>query len=309
MQALRLLGYIHGHDAASCQDFIDNGIVVRSWLSLAFPTTEIQDLELMTQDAALGQEPCRYLVTTTDFGLYSTLGPLPTIYTEELLDEFREDNAVSRDFLDILNNHLAHLRFAAWQHNKMVLRTIEAENSSIAHVQFCLMGQSNVALRPGELPDVYLAEVFARGVHSKAQTEIFLNLTLDRDDVEIEECLERHALIPEVQHCRLGQANATLGSDVVLGQCVRDSTAKFRIHFKQVAFASLRSFLPGEPTYIAIQNNLHRFLDAPLSYDLAIHPDPDTESEAVRLGQNCKIGFYLGKPQRYKPITIFFKGL
>ena len=69
---------------------------VRPELSLAFPAADVRRVELTEDDDPFLQ------VTATFLGLYGSSSPLPTHYTEELMDEASADSSVSRDFLDII---------------------------------------------------------------------------------------------------------------------------------------------------------------------------------------------------------------
>ena len=298
-QALRLLGCLHARTPEERRAFIQENIVIRLWLSLAFPSTEVTGIEVR-------DERPRYIVTATSFGLYSTMGPLPTLYTEELLEEARNDQSISRDFLDILNNHLAQLRYAANLHNRLEWRTVEDQSRDAAHIQFCLMGQGHVSLRKPGLPKVYLTEIFARRTRSAARLELYLGYALGRGDVRVEQCVERRAPIPTDQRCRLGVDNARLGTDAMLGQCLRDSTGKFRIHLDKVAPDDMRRFLPGQAAYTALTEHLRRYLDAPLDYELALHP-ASPEVPRRSLGVDSAVGFYLGAPRACLPVRVFWK--
>ena len=159
-----------------------------------------------------------FAITATNLGLYSTMGPLPTLYTEDLLEEARCDKSVSRDFLDILNNHLAHLRYAANQHHNLECRTVEQASQKMWHFQLSLIGQAHIAFEENLLPKAYLTEIFAHRTRSAAQLEMYLSYVLDRNDIRIEQCVERKTLIPEDQCCRLGLANSRLRENCMLGK-------------------------------------------------------------------------------------------
>ena len=310
-QALRLLAFLNTESPEAWRAFIEHKITIRSWLSLAFPSTEIDDLtvhEELTQAENAETEhktQHRYTFTSTNFALYSTMGPLPTLYTEELLEEARRDESVSRDFLDILTNHLSHLRFAASLQNRLELRTFELENKHAAHIQFCLMGQGDPAFRTSPLPRTELTEIFARRSRSAAQLALYLGYALKRNDIRIEQCVERRASIPCDQRLCLGRANCRLGTDAMLGKTLRDSTGLFRIHFEQVSHEDMRTFLPGHPGYTEMVTHLGRFLDCPLAYELCLHPQAHTPPPTT-LGATSAIGFYLGSPTTCLPVRVFW---
>jgi hypothetical protein len=60
------------------KDFVDN-VRVRPRLGLGFPLRDIEGIE---QD-----EDGRYRIEANFFGLYGVTSPLPTFYTEDLIDE------------------------------------------------------------------------------------------------------------------------------------------------------------------------------------------------------------------------------
>ena len=298
-QALRLLGQAHSATPEERHSFLLRRVRIRPWLSLAFPPGDLVALEEDEDGAA-------FELTATGFGLYSTLGPLPTLYTEELLDEVRRDESVSRDFLDILNNHLYHLHYGAWHHNRLERRTVESHKRDADHIQFCLMGQADPSLREPGPPRAFLAELLARRARSAGQMGRYLGYVLERDDVDIEQCVERRAPIPLGQRCRLGEANARLGEDAMLGCELRDSVGKFRIHLREVAPEDMPHFLPGRPGHEALARHILRFLDAPLEYDLILHPAPGPQPQ-VRVGEGRALGFYLGTAERYPAVRVLMK--
>ena len=172
----------------------------------------------------------KHLLTTAVLGLYSTLGPLPTLYTEELLEEARHDESVSRDFLDIINNHLAHIHYLAGFHNHLERRTLENKNRDAAFVQFCLMGEAPLSLRDADSPRTLLIHLLCRSIHSASDLERYLRAVLNCTDISVEQCVERRAPIDKRDQICLGRTNTVLGQSTTLGSEIRDSTGKFRIH-------------------------------------------------------------------------------
>lgn len=296
-QALRLLGFLHARDSAGWESFIRDHVAVRPWLSLSFPASDIAGFE--ARDG-------RFTLTATGFGLYGTMGPLPTFYTEELLEEARRDESVSRDFLDILNNHLYHMLYQAETHNRLERRAVESPGEMPRHIQFCLMGQAEAALREPGPPRPGLVGLLAGRSRSAAQLARYLRRVLGRDDVAVEQCVERRVPIDRGQRCRLGAANNRLGEDAVLGAETRDSAGRFRLHLGCVVHGDMAYFLPGRPGHGLLAEKLRRFLDAPLEYDLALHPAPGPASPRP-LGQGTRLGFFVGAPATCPPVTVFWR--
>ena len=178
MQTLRLLGIMNAVSAEDIDRFFRRNIRVVPWLSLAFPPAEVVSVRKLEEDG----RPV-YRVTVPYYGLYSTMGALPTFYTEELLAEAREDESISRDFLDILNNHLYHMLYAANRHGDIARRTVESANRSAEFIQYCLIGQAEEELRDPSLHALAAADLLAQRSRSAIRLQRFLSFLLWGDGV------------------------------------------------------------------------------------------------------------------------------
>lgn len=156
-QALRIIILTNGKNYAECLQYLKHKILVKSWLSLAFPSKSI--ISFRHNDNYNGnhngnnndnnnnynynqQNNYDYTLEQTEFGLYSTLGPLPTFYTEELLDDLRNDEPVSRDFLDIINNHLYKLNYQVSLQYKFSRCYYELQDYHVINIVKNLLGEA-----------------------------------------------------------------------------------------------------------------------------------------------------------------------
>lgn len=306
MQALRLLCYLNASTPEELDQFCRYQIKIVPWLSLAFPPAEVVSIEKEEKNG----KPA-YRVTVPHYGLYSTMGALPTFYTEELLDEAREDKSISRDFLDIINNHLYHLLYAANRHGDLVRRTVESANRSAEFIQYSMMGQAEETLRDPELPALAVIDLIAQRSRSAIRLERYLEFALKQAlgpkepvRAEVEQCVSRRAPVPSSQRCRLGLNSCRLGEDAVLGESVADSTGAFRIHLYNVRPSDAEKFLPGRKLYRSFREHIRRYLDSPQDFDLVLHPAGDAVPMA--LGAS-KIGFYLGA-QAVQTVRVSWRG-
>jgi len=82
-QAIRLLRLINpsGSESQAFSESCDH-ISVVPHLSLGFPASDLEKIEELE-----GNHPPRYKITANFLGLYGSSSPLPTWYTEELLEE------------------------------------------------------------------------------------------------------------------------------------------------------------------------------------------------------------------------------
>lgn len=150
-QALRIIILTNGKNYAECLQYLKHKILVKSWLSLAFPSKSIISFKHNQNDNNSNNNSYNsynnnynydYTLEQTEFGLYSTLGPLPTFYTEELLEDLRNDEPVSRDFLDIINNHLYKLNYQVSLQYKFSRCYYELQDYHVINIVKNLLGEA-----------------------------------------------------------------------------------------------------------------------------------------------------------------------
>ena len=281
---------------------------VRPDLSLAFPAADVVRVERTGEDGA------DLLVTTTFLGLYGASSPLPTHYTEELMDEAAADSSVSRDFLDIIHQRHHQLYFACWGKYRLCIRLAEEASASDLERLLCLIGLGERELQESA-PDARSLLRYAglcNQPRSAEGLETLLRDTLGVTELEVEECVPRRAPIPGDQRTRLGVANNRLGVDTILGSELPDDTGKFRIHIGPVSKAEFDSFLPGSPRHDRLARLVRYYLVDPFDYDLKLtmaageaRPIRLGDPEGPRLGLNswCFSGATRGEVSAIFPIA------
>lgn len=267
LQALRLI-----------QGRLPGKVRIRPVLSLAFAGSDVIRID---------REPDGYLVSISFLGLYGPGTPLPTFYTEELIDERLSELSVRRDFLDILNRRIGELCYQCLI--KYRLATPEGCDSFRERL-FCLMGQGGIAQRrlvgePGLLPP--FAGIVAMRSHGAAGLTTLLRGVLGVP-VRILQCVERQMVVPEEQRAVLGKG--TLGA-VFTGSSMRDRNGKFVIQLGPLDGRDFADFLPEGPGRRRLDALVEGFLRAPFLWDLQLLLAAE-EVPAARLG--CGIGGRLG---------------
>ncbi|WP_298437185.1 type VI secretion system baseplate subunit TssG [Geobacter sp.] len=200
IQALRLL-----RAAAPRDDGPAPRIRVRPELSLAFPASDIKRVK-RTDDG--------YLVTATFLGLYGQASPLPTFYTEELIEEEAADLSAARDFLDLVNQRFYELFEACATKYRLFFREAEDGNEDVRERLFCAAGLGEPEHRAG-FPEPrsllrYMGLLFLQP-RSALGLKTLLSDALGVP-VEIIECVPRWMTIPDDQRYCLG-VQGTLGGD------------------------------------------------------------------------------------------------
>ncbi len=281
-QALRLLRcYVprsDGEDGDS-GDFMDRVRVVPG-LSLAFPPADVEEV------AEIGDgEEGRFRVTASFFGLYGVSSPLPTFYTEELMEEAAEDESVSRDFIDILHHRLYRLLFRAWLKYRQMEQVLEEQDQEHIERLFCLLGLGEPEFRQAIGNSRELLRY--TGLFAQSPRSALGLATLLRDalglPVEVEPCIPRKARIPEDQRIRLGYGDVALGDDSFLGRELDDRMGKFRIRVGPLSETDYRAFFPGSPLYERLVELTDLYVLEPLEYDIDV-------TMAAREGRTTLLG-------------------
>ena len=140
VQATRLLLHqisINQQYDTGPKEVLEKYIRIRPELSLRFPGTDITKIE------ETGDEPLKYLITATFLGLYGSSSPLPTFYTEDLIDEFNDEKSIKRDFIDIINYSIYPLFFKIWSKYRLFYKICEEKDETIINMLYCFLGLEN----------------------------------------------------------------------------------------------------------------------------------------------------------------------
>jgi len=283
---------------------------VRPDLSLAFPAADVARVE------RTGADDSKLLVTTTFLGLYGASSPLPTHYTEDLMDEASADSSVSRDFLDILHQRLYQLYFQCWSKYRLFVRVAEEQNPRDRERLFCLIGLGEQELRDN-LPDpwqlVRYAGLLTQFPRSADGLQTLLRDALGIRRLEVEQCVLRRVPIPVDQQMHLGQSGMSLGVSTVLGSEIPDRMGKFRILIGPLKKQIFDTLLPGSRRHDRLAGLIRLYILDPFAFDLKItlaaseaQPIRLGAPDGPRLGWNswCFAGDTLGEVSTLFPIGV-----
>jgi len=174
--------------------FVDN-VRVRPRLGLGFPLRDIEGIE---QD-----DDGRYRIEANFFGLYGVTSPLPTFYTEDLIDEQLLGHSAGRDFLDILHASLYPLLFRAWEKHRIWIDITERRDVKSLRQLQALIGIADA--RPEQRDQstdlLRYAGLFNQYPRSALGLQQLVKAVLSDVTVEVVPCVEtrlridaRHAL-------------------------------------------------------------------------------------------------------------------
>jgi len=269
IQVMRLLRLLSRLQPRSIEGEAEQptGIRVRPELSLAFPASEVARVE------ELPGEQARFRVTATFLGLYGVSSPLPSFYTEDLLEEEGEDLSASRDFLDLVNQPLYELLFRCWTKYRPFLKVGEERDPVDLERLFCLAGLGEPEFRKDVAESYSLLRyvgLFTQFPRSALGLETLLRDSLGEIPVEVFPCRERTVTVPEDQQCRLGVRSCTLGGDGLVGDRLVDRTGKFRLRIGPVGTDDYHDLLPGGAGHRKLVSRVRFYLPDPLEYDIEL---------------------------------------
>ncbi len=309
-QAVRLLRLlVQAEQPAALQDIrLRQMIQAHPHLSLDFPGTDITTIREKPADSG------RYQITATFLGLYGAGSPLPTFYTEDLLNERSDGRSVMRDFIDIINAPLFPIYFMSWSKHRLFHRLVEKKDPDILLMLCCLLGLGEEAIRrrvddPAGLFR-YLG-LFTLQIRSAEGLRTLLADQLDEPSLRVVQCVPRVATIPEDQRCRLGVAGNVLGEDCCLGSEIKDRMGKFRVEIGPVDIDTFTQFLPGQPGFGEIRRLTEFYLDQPLEWELRLTLRA-RDIRTTRLGDAywAQLGlntWMLSTRQASRPLTVLLQ--
>jgi len=285
VQAVRLI--LHkitaagGVENTSHEKILEKAVRVRPELSLRFPGTDITDVEQIREN------PQRFRITATFLGLYGASSPLPSFYTEDLIDEYNEEKSIRRDFVDIINYRLYPAVFKIWSKYRLFYKICEEEDPKTIHILYSLLGLENDRLRKRifNLEKYYrytgLAIQFPRSAEGlETMIKDFFNLA---SKIKVRQCIFRKVSIPADQYAKLGKSYCTLGEDTVIGTSVEDISGKFQILVTGADADTLHFFLPDGSAFGELQQMVKFYVNQPLEWGLAVELDGG-EIETARPG-------------------------
>lgn len=254
--------------------FVQRHLRIRPHLSLAFPPRDIFSLERLPPEN--GQPVFR--LTVCMLSLYGAASPLPTFYTEDLLEEAREDRCAGRDFLDIVGaSFFRNFLHSGWFRYNCMQASLEQHDFTIVEAIAAFSGLADPVLRRRLPPSRRLAPlsgILSQYPRSAAGLAALLR-TWFETPVEVFPCIRHRAEVPTDQQARLlSQDQPTcpsgLGRDLVLGPSVQTRNGKLAIVIGPLEPEAFAALVPGQPGYEALRLLVRFYCTEPEEFDLLL---------------------------------------
>ncbi len=241
-------------------------IRVRPDLNLDYAHADIAEITKHESDN-------QYEILTTFMGLYGVSSPLPSFYTEELLDLQWEEEHASREFLDIIHYHLYPLLYSAWSKYQFAHQAIEHKNDLYWNLLFSLFGLGDAKLT-GKIQDrtkllPYLG-IYTQQPRSALGLKTILCHFLNSESIDIKPCVPRKVAIPEAQKISLGQSAHCLGETAHIGGYVEDRSGKFLITIGPISGDEFQRFINNKDQQTVLKQLIDFYLVQPLEYAIEL---------------------------------------
>ncbi|KPA12317.1 protein containing DUF1305 [Candidatus Magnetomorum sp. HK-1] len=271
-QLMRLLRVLSDHS----DETLYENTTIQSPLDFSFPASPISELKIDNNEES---KPF-FSLTTSILGLYGPGSPLPSYYTEDLMDADKDDLVSGRAFIDMLQARLFQLLFESSRKYNMMLSINEYNDTSVLNRLFCMTGFGEKKVREAvfgsNVTDTKSYELirymglFSQFPKSALGLQTILRDALETKAVKSKPCISQMVDIPEDQLNFLGKNNNTIGENSIIGEKVIDRMGKFRISIGPVKKEALSKFLPGNKGYKTIKRLTVCYLFDHFNFDLEI---------------------------------------
>ncbi|MBT4880645.1 MAG: type VI secretion system baseplate subunit TssG [Alphaproteobacteria bacterium] len=291
-QAIKLLDRLNVDNIAlgKGSDPAKESVRIKSRVSFAFPAS---DLYSMTSgdDDALPELHINF------FGISGLQGPLPTPYTEQVIDRMRQRDYGFRDFLDVFNHRLVSLLYRIHKKYRIGIAELTPEETDIGKTlrAFAGIGYDIPALKNRtSVPDRSLlgyASFFWKEAHSGGELKLILSSYFGTQ-VEVINCQGVWIKVPKSQYTRIGTSGQfqKLGQNAVLGKRFWDQQTHFTVKIGPLPFKKFVTFLKGGVAYQQSNDLVNLFIgqEKTFDYNLVVQAE---EVPETRLGQDSLLGW------------------
>lgn len=259
VRLLRLISLAEGRDNASTS--------FRPDLSLGFPHTDLVKIE----DNVASQ---RYEVTANFLGLYGASSPLPTFYTEDLIDESMEGRDCSRKFLDLINQTIYPLFFRAWTKSKPHIRLVEFGDLRFLKLFYTFLGFTNPLAykkHPAFNSLIRFSGIFTQNSKSALGLETIIKGIFPGSNVTLTQFDKQVSVIPKDQRLLLGEQANSLGEDCHIGSFIKNRRGNLAIEMANVGESLFAKLMPGQNEYKKLVFLVRYYLVDPFNIYLYLH--------------------------------------
>lgn len=250
----------------------------------------------------------RFTLSTTFLSLYGAHSPLPTYFTEQLLDQ--DEESLQRKFIDLFHHRILSLFYRVWAKYRMSAQFSEEGQDPLSRRLLELLIGDAKRLPPGHhvkaVRLLALGGMITQFPRSAATLAGALSEYFSGTPIDVENCVPRWLPIPEDQRNRLGAANCRMGMDATLGERVYDRSSTFGVLIGPVGFDEFLAFLPPGERMAELREIVDLMNSDALDYEIELHlreedvPPLQLSSPTAMLGWSTWMGRRDGMESRVR---------
>ena len=237
-------------------------------LSLGFPASEIQSLEL--------GEDGPPLMRVNFMGLVGPQGVLPLEYTKLATERAQARDTTMRDFLDMFHHRMISLFYLAWEKYRFFVAWERGDRDSVAQHILDLIGLGTSGLQ-SRLNVTDEALVYYGGLLSQHPRSATVLEQLLADyfavPVEIEQFAGAWHQLDKDTICRLGHDSGPseqLGMGAVVGNEIWDQHSVVRIQLGPLSLDRYLAFLPGGEAHDQLRDLTRLFAHTEIDFEVRL---------------------------------------
>lgn len=259
--------------------------------SLSFHAGDIAKIHLAAPDEGSSQPR----LVSTFLGLYGSVSPLATYFSEDVLRAELDEEFSLRAFYDLIHHRLLSLFYRAWKKYRPHVGFRDDASDATTRRLLAYVGTDAQNYDPSPAIDPFLklslAPLFSLRTRPERTVQIALQRALPGLEVRLEPFVERHATIPPPERTRLAVHNTTLGVNLTIGKRVKDRSGRIRVVIGPVTYQHYEDYMPGGRNYAHLSRMLAHLTGDAVETELEVQL---AESDAPGLQLGNKQGAVLG---------------
>lgn len=271
--------------------------------SLAFPISDISSLQTSKNH--------HFELEVSLFGLTGSQSPLPGYYIESTAWEYFQQNKKLGLFLDLFNHRLVTLLHRVWRKYRYYINFKNAGSDAFSQRMFALVGLGKSTIRDSlQINKSKMLAYAGLLANASRSPQILIGLIshcFELDDVSIDSWQFRRVAIDPKQQNRLGEQNALLNNNMILGSSIPDCSGKFLLRFDNLDLKRFLTFLPNGKEYKNLVTFVSFILRGQLACDLQLGLKQE-QASGLHLGveNSAMLGWttFLGAPPLKPNVTI-----
>lgn len=288
-QAIRILELWLVQHGVPQDNAVAHHLRFRNSLSLSFPPSEIEALEIGASGAAAGEDAVAQAlalgkvvplqITPAFMGFLGSSGALPLHYTERIAAHaLYERDGGPRAFFDVFSNRAVALLYEAWRKYRLEWKYALGDSDRFLPLlrSFAGIGQRSLkhrlAAEDGGVLDETMGS-YAAALRQRPASAALMQAVLQHYffvPIAVRQFVGRWYELPHSQQSRLGLANASIGSTALVGGRVWQRDLRVLLRIGPLDRSHFDAFLPHGSAAKSLGRLIAMFTGVCLEYEVQL---------------------------------------